>query len=294
MPGRARVDEGTELIAADRLAAVLGGPRRQRTLPGVENGDRADPSDDQVADGPAAEPGRETAVGGGGVDRAVLGGVRLVGFGRAFGRRHLGVIALLLVLGTVAAGWTFLRARPVADATPLVVTTTTLASPSARPTTPAVPTPTQAPILVHVLGAVRRPGVVSLPPRSRVQDALRAAGGLRADARPGQLNLASLLEDGEQIVIGTGSAPGGQVRTGAGPAPASSPDSGAGAGVAEVDLNTATGAQLDQLPAVGPVTAQRILAWRAQHGRFSRVEELQEVDGIGPKTYARIAPHVRV
>ena len=61
-----------------------------------------------------------------------------------------------------------------------------------------------------------------------------------------------------------------------------------------VDLNAATLAQLDTLPGVGPVTAQRIVAWRTQHGHFSRVEELQEVDGIGPKTYAQIAPHVRV
>ena len=65
-------------------------------------------------------------------------------------------------------------------------------------------------------------------------------------------------------------------------------------GGAVVDLNAATVDQLDTLPGVGPVTAQKILDWRQQHGRFSRVDELQEVDGIGPKTYARLAPHVRV
>ncbi len=62
----------------------------------------------------------------------------------------------------------------------------------------------------------------------------------------------------------------------------------------QVDLNSATATQLDSLPGVGPVTAERILAWRTEHGSFRRVEELQEVEGIGPKTYADIAPHVRV
>ena len=63
---------------------------------------------------------------------------------------------------------------------------------------------------------------------------------------------------------------------------------------AQLDLNTATAEQLDGLPGVGPVTAQRILSWRDAHGRFNSVDELQEVDGIGPKTFSQIAPHVRV
>jgi competence protein ComEA len=70
--------------------------------------------------------------------------------------------------------------------------------------------------------------------------------------------------------------------------------SGGGEPGGQIDLNSATASQLDTLPGVGPVTAERIIAWRTEHRRFSRVEELQEVDGIGPKTYAQIAPHVRV
>jgi competence protein ComEA len=158
--------------------------------------------------------------------------------------------------------------------------------------------------VVHVVGAVRRPGVVTLPERGRVRDAIDAAGGLTRDADPGELNLAQVLQDGQQIVVGTARDPGGEVRDGStaggfagggarGSGGAGS-ESASGSSGAVVDLNTATSAQLDTLPGVGPVTADRILAWRTEHGRFSRIEELQEVDGIGPKTYAQIAPLVRV
>ena len=109
-------------------------------------------------------------------------------------------------------------------------------------------------------------------------------------ADPGDLNLAQLLTDGQQIVIGTRRRPAGEVRdSGADESDPSQPGQ-----ARAIDLNRATQAQLEQLPGVGPVTAASILGWRQQHGRFTRVEELQEVDGIGPKTYAQIAPHVRV
>ncbi|HZA32027.1 MAG TPA: ComEA family DNA-binding protein, partial [Propionibacteriaceae bacterium] len=146
-------------------------------------------------------------------------------------------------------------------------------------------------IVVHVLGAVRRPGLVRLPQGSRVQDAIEAAGGLRSSAAPGELNLAQILTDGQQIMVGSRSHPGGRLSDGGGGRAGSSSSSGSSP---QVDLNSATAAQLDSLPGVGPVTAERILAWRTEHGGFRRVEELQEVEGIGPKTYADIAPHVRV
>lgn len=150
-----------------------------------------------------------------------------------------------------------------------------------------------------MLGAVRRPGVVELAAGSRVSDAIAAAGGLRGDAAPGELNLAQVLVDGQQVLIGTKRDPAGEVRGSGGPAGSTGSGGSAGPGgsgeaAAVVDLNAATAAQLDELPGVGPVTAGSILAWREQHGRFSRIEELQEIDGIGPKTYAQIAPHVRV
>ena len=102
------------------------------------------------------------------------------------------------------------------------------------------------------------------------------------------------------MVIGSARAPDSEVRdssTLAGTDGGSAGTTGAGSvspSTVMVDLNAATLTQLDSLPGVGPVTAERILGWRREHGRFSRIEELQEVDGIGPKTYARIAPHVRV
>lgn len=205
---------------------------------------------------------------------------------RPFRRVHLGVVCVLLLVGLVWAGWALLRARPVAVAAPSGVAISTPA-PSIR----ASPTPERPRLVVHVLGAVRRPGLVTLPDGSRVEDAIKAASGLSRAADPGELNLAQPLTDGEQIVIGTRHAPAGEVRDGSGTGSGSSTGGSSGAAV---DLNRATQAQLEELPGVGPVTAGKILAWREEHRRFSRVEELQEIDGIGPKTYAQIAPHVRV
>jgi competence protein ComEA len=159
----------------------------------------------------------------------------------------------------------------------------------AVPTTPAVPpmptTPTgsAAPVTVDVAGKVRRPGVVTLPAGSRVVDALRRAGGTRGHVDLSGLNLARVLADGEQILVGR--VPGGVAASAA-----ATP--GAPAGGPLVNLNTADQAQLEELPGVGPVTAQKILAWRSAHGAFSSVDELLEVDGIGEKTLADLAPYV--
>jgi competence protein ComEA len=209
------------------------------------------------------------------------------------------VVSALLVIGLLCAGWSIMRARPVAMAsTPVAVPS--VASPGA--TSKVRPPPASGtaapPILVHVLGAVRHPGVVTLSSRSRVRDAIAAAGGLTGHAAPGDLNLAQVLEDGQQVVIGTARKPSGEVRTSAGSVSSGTGEAGAGSqagGSADVvNLNSANQSQLEGLPGVGPVTAAKIVAWRTEHHRFSRVEELQEVDGIGPKTYADIAPHARV
>ncbi|MFP5283536.1 MAG: helix-hairpin-helix domain-containing protein [Actinomycetes bacterium] len=226
-------------------------------------------------------------------------GVSRLGSTGGFGRFQVGVVAALVLVGLVCAGWAVLRARPVALAAPVPVPSVAGTSNPPRPT-PARSGPTVPPttIMVHVLGAVRRPGVVTLPERGRVRDAIAEAGGLRGNADLAELNLAQVLADGQQLLIGTERHPAGAVRDGSGPStgggrPSGGSPSSASAGT-PVDLNQATEAQLDQLPGVGPVTAGRILGWRTEHGRFTRVEELQEVDGIGPKTYAQILPHVRV
>ena len=147
-------------------------------------------------------------------------------------------------------------------------------------------------MVVHVVGAVHRPGLVRLPAGSRVSDAVAAAGGTTAAARAASVNLARVLVDGEQVVV--------QSRNG--PPVVAAPGTVAGAGAAggapgpagPVDLNSATLEALDGLPGIGPVLAQRILDWRAAHGRFSSVDELGEVSGIGEATLADLRPAVTV
>jgi competence protein ComEA len=279
---RQKADLELARLISDRLALVLTAqpPLRARG-PGLGQAEVAERSAGSVLVG-GQKDGRE--------EGSQLAEELVVELPRLrFGRMHLGVICALLALGLMTAGWLLLRAKPVAVARPSEVVTV------ARPTeTPASATPSTAKsapkIVVHVLGAVRHPGLVDLPDSSRVQDAIDAAGGLTRRADPGELNLAQILSDGQQVVIGTTHDPAGEVRE--------QPGSGTGAGSTSngtaVDLNRANQAQLEELPGIGPVTAQAILTWRQEHGRFTRIEELQEVDGIGPKTYAQIAPHVRV
>jgi competence protein ComEA len=157
-------------------------------------------------------------------------------------------------------------------------------------------------LVVDVAGRVRHPRVVRLPAGSRVQDALAAAGGALPGSDLVGLNLAQPLADGEQVVValpGRGSAVNGGAGAGGGGSLASGSGSGTGpggslSGSVSVDLNTADASALDGLPGVGPVLAQRILDWRTQHGRFSTVDELDEVSGIGDKLLAEIRPHVRL
>lgn len=208
--------------------------------------------------------------------------------------RHLAVVAGITLVAVVASAAWLLRAKavPLAVGAPGSSLRSSAASPDPTTRSPA-PSPAAIPtILVHVLGAVASPGLVKLPQGARVADALAAVGGLRADADPAELNLAGILGDGFQVVVGTTAAPRGEVREGS--VTAGSTGSGTSGTEVLVDLNTATLTQLDALPGVGPVTAQAIFDYRTKNRRFSSIEELQEVDGIGAKTYAQIAPHVRV
>ncbi len=207
------------------------------------------------------------------------------------------VIALLIL-----AAWWLVRAMPHAEPVqisterslpPGAATTTLPGTPSASPPAGGVPGASQPPasdrLVVDVTGKVRRPGIVELPVGARVIDAIEKAGGVRPGAEASDLNMARLLVDGEQIVVGLAVPQ-------LGPAPAAPPTGGppTGTEIAPVNLNTATQAELETLPGIGPVTAQSILAWRADNGAFTAVEELLEVSGIGDATLADMAPYVYV
>lgn len=150
-------------------------------------------------------------------------------------------------------------------------------------------------VVVHVVGQVNHAGVVRLPAGSRVEQALAAAGGATSHADLVRVNLARPVVDGEQIVVPRpgqvlAGAPGPQVPAGGVPGQGTT----AAGGSVVVDLNAATLTELDGLPGIGPVLAQRILDWRGTNRRFSSVDELGEVSGIGEKLLAQLRPRVRV
>ncbi|WP_306859900.1 ComEA family DNA-binding protein [Arthrobacter bambusae] len=150
-------------------------------------------------------------------------------------------------------------------------------------------------LVVHVAGAVKNPGIVRVPAGARVFDAIAAAGGADSAAQLDSLNLAAIVEDSAKIhVPRMGEAVPSQRPGPVGSAPATE---GAGAGTsggAKVNLNTATAEELGALPKIGPVLAQRIVDWRQKHGPFVSVEDLDAVDGVGPKMMEALLPLVTV
>ena len=178
----------------------------------------------------------------------------------ALDRRRIVVTGVLLLLAFVLAGKFLLRpAKPVAVAPPLRVAPAKTSQLSS------------ATLYVDVVGAVRRPGLYRLRDGSRVADAVTRAGGPTPKAQIELVNLAARIADGEQIVV-----------PGRGVAGAIAPTPGGGATSGPVHLNSATLEQLDALPGVGPVTAQKILDYRQKHGAFGSVDELDAISGIGP------------
>lgn len=329
MPSGAGWNERLEQVD-ERLARLLGpGPRHAGSEAGDWDEEAGTDWLSEAGDVPSMPPAaiRAPASGIGFVRRLVA-----ERFGAwSFGPSQLAVILVIVMLGLGLAGWSVLRARPVALASgsPSPSSSPGSPTPTARASTVAVPaaagstaasqTPgvvasSAAPMIkVHVLGAVKHPGVVALAPGARVQDALDRAGGPNRSAALGDLNLAQPLADGQQIFIarhGGTSEVRDPVAVPPGGAAASTSSTGtsgtgtAGSGGSDgaesppagqlVNLNTATVDQLDELPGVGPVTAQKIIDWRTQHGRFDSPEELEDVDGIGPKTYADLASMVTV
>lgn len=202
----------------------------------------------------------------------------------ALGTGQLVVVAVLAVVGLAITGWWALGTRSEQGQAPVPAMTSPLATAVTAPLGPSPPVAAgEAEVVIDVAGKVRRPGIVVLPPGSRVVDALAEAGGARRGVDLSSLNLARVLVDGEQIVVGARPPPG---------VAASAAPQGSGEVGVLVNLNTAGLAELDDLPGVGPVTAQAIVAWREANGGFRAVDQLLEVDGIGEKTLADLAPHV--
>lgn len=241
----------------------------------------------------------------GSADAGWLAGVR-ADPGRA-GAIALAVIAALAVLITVfTVVWD--RPAPVMSAKLPAVEMVSSASPRVTGTPDPEPSAAGQSVVVSVVGLVHHPGLATLAPGARVADALTAAGGALDGADTIGLNMARQLADGEQIVVGIASPSGrptvlgSSVSTGtagpagpAGPAaPRTSSASPAPAPGGPVNLNTATVEQLDALPGVGPVTAAAIVAWRDTHGKFGSVDQLGEVDGIGPARLEKLRALVRV
>ncbi|GAB2767284.1 hypothetical protein GCM10027020_20160 [Nocardioides salsibiostraticola] len=221
---------------------------------------------------------------------------------------HLTSVAVIIAMAMALTSWWLVRgdAREVvtgpvanAPAPPLVdLPEEPAAAPAAAPapgeppvagtTSPTTTSPatTAATVTVDVAGKVRRPGIAVLDTGSRVIDAVKAAGGAKQGVNLTSINLARILIDGEQIVVGARAAPA--------PAPTGTTASGGAGPTVLVNLNLAGQTELETLPQIGPVTAASIITWREQNGGFTAVEELLEVDGIGEKTLAQIAPYATV
>ncbi|HID88186.1 MAG TPA: ComEA family DNA-binding protein [Anaerolineales bacterium] len=154
------------------------------------------------------------------------------------------------------------------------------------PTTTPLPTPTPLPLRVYVCGAVREPGVYRLPPGSLVEDAVRAAGGPTEEADLVHINLARELLDQQQVYVPYLGEENSYPTLSDGVAPTATPQ--------RIDLNTATAAELEALPHIGPTLARDIVAYRETYGPFRSVEDLLNVPGIGPSTLKEIRPWVEV
>ena len=181
--------------------------------------------------------------------------------------RALAYLAALLVL--LAVGGRYVLDRPEAEPKPVAHALEVEAAPVRT-------------LTVHVVGAVRAPGLYELAEGSRIDDAIQKAGGPRPKAALELVNLAAPVADGQQVVV---------------PARGASASVSAGSTTAtgtKVHLNSATLEDLDALPGIGPITAQEILDYRAEHGAFRSVDELDAVPGIGPARLADLKPLVEL
>jgi competence protein ComEA len=292
--------------------------RRSATLTGAEDAGRpagllAIPATD-VASVPA-DPGEDDGAARRGSAEDAASGNNDPGRGRypasprLRGRTGLRAAVLLGVLAVALGGWFWWQvaagtpeAIPLSEVSPAGSPEPGADAGAAAPPSGGDPGGGTERIIVHVAGAVARPGVVELPAGSRLHEAIAAVGGSTGVSDPDRLNLAAVLEDGQKILVPARGDPGSAEplpgepagSAGAGSAGAGTDGEGAVPGGGKIDLNTAGVEELGTLPRVGPVLAQRIVDWRKQHGRFQTVEELDAVDGVGPKMLEALLPRVRV
>lgn len=272
--------------------------RLRRTLSGGA------PSDDEASDDEVGEADQppDTALSRWLPDTERTGEGWLAAVRADPGRAGVVALAALGVLAVLVAVFALIRDKPPpvtsANLPPVQMVSTAASSPEAARD--------DGPVVVSVVGLVHKPGLVTLKQGARIADALDSAGGPLDGADLLGLNMARRVADGEQIIVGIAAAPGmptamGSAVHGTAPEPAAgSPGqesrkaAGSKGSDAPVDLNLATLDQLDDLPGVGPVTATAILAWRDANGRFTSVDQLGEVDGIGPARLEKLRPLVRV
>jgi competence protein ComEA len=201
---------------------------------------------------------------------------------RVPGVRTRAVVAVAVAAGVLLSWW-LLSARP-RTSEPETVRLTSQSDRSEGPGSAGPADPGR--LVIDVEGKVKRPGIVTLPRGARVHHAISRAGGVLKGADTSSLNLARILADGEQVIVGPAPAPGSAPGTAAGTAGTAVAAGG------RISLNAATLEQLDTLPGVGPVTAQAIIDYRTSHGGFQRVEDLLDVKGIGEQTLADLKDQV--
>ncbi|MEV4125469.1 ComEA family DNA-binding protein [Nocardia sp. NPDC049707] len=230
------------------------------------------------------------------------------------GWRGLATLIAVGLASVVVAAVVVLRERPVAQpvpppsavrisggTVPAGLSASMAASSGAAPSAVPISASPATELVISVVGLVQRGGLVRLPAGARVADALTAAGGAKDGADLSGLNLAQRLQDGDQVLVGpsgpnAGPQLGSTTISASGRAPSGSASNSAAAQrpSSKVDLNSATEADLDALPGIGPITARAIVAWRTTNGRFTDVAQLGEVDGIGPARLARLRDLVTV
>ena len=231
-------------------------------------------------------------------------------------RLGMRVAVLIGVVAVMAGAWFWWQ---VSEGRPEVLPLTNATSPGSVPAAPEGMTgdgsvgerpagsgpvesgngnPAAAIAVIHVAGAVAKPGVVQVPSGSRVHEAIAAAGGSTISADLNRLNLAAVVADGEKIYVPEPGEPLPADSSGASSGMAGSGNAAGGSAAqaagGKTNLNTAGVQELDALPKVGPVLAQRIVDWREEHGPFKTAEELDAVDGVGPKMLEALLPLVSV